>query len=714
MSRRRARARTVVPGLVVSAVALGGWFGLAAQQATSQDPQRPVFRAGTSVVEVDVYPRLDGRIAEGLTADDFEVFEDGMLQVVQGIEFVRVEPFIPETDLRDPNSQREMLERVSDSHNRAFVLYLDRYHTRVLGSARARRPLVNLLHRILAPTDLFAVTVPGLPINAVTFGRRTESIEEQLTRYWSWGERSGTLREPEDDALAACYEYTLDGLERWGSDGAVERPLMDILMARRREDAVLTHLENLISYLGSLRDSRTVVMVMTEGWVLFEPDRETLGNLAGATAGAVPPIGERRPPTVGRLGNATVTRREVEGADCYMEMVRILELDNGVRFRRMMRVANQHNVTFYPVNPSGMQVFDSAPNERTQAPPAGFYAPTSSRRQGPPEAIMNQELGRVTERRDTLLTLAENTDGLAVLGNDLSAGLQQVVDDVSAYYLLTYESSNAENDGTYRSIEVRVKRPDVRVRARRGYFAPEADSGRVLATEADPGAAAVAEALGVLSRLRPDARLLLSGSIHDQQAVVVAELSEAEARNWPDGAPVAVRLLKADGDEVGTGESRIEPATRGTLIRVPLGFDVTGPWRAVVVVGEGFRRMQDGVDLDEADGLLLGDPVTYRARPSPRAPLIAVADSQFRRIERVHVEWPVFDTLDRREARLLSREGQPLAVPVAVTEREVNGLPQVAIDLNLAPLTDGDYVIELTVGSGGDDERALVAIRVLR
>jgi VWFA-related protein len=693
--------------------ALTGWLVLNAQQSPPADQQRPVFRAGTAVVEVDAYPRLDGRIAEGLTIDDFEIFEDGVPQSIQGVEFIRIEPFIPETEVRDPNNQREMLERVSDPHNRAFVIYLDRYHVRVLGSARARRPLVDLLHRILAPTDLFAVMTHGLPVNAVTFGRRTESIEEQLTRYWPWGERSGMLREPEDDALAACYEYTREGLERWGADGAVERPLIDILVMRRREDAVLTHLEDLVAYLGAVRESRKVLVVLTEGWVLFEPDRETLETLAEATAGALPPAG-RPPEIVERTGNTTITSRVVSGTDCYTEAARILELDNGVRFRRLLEIANQNNVTFYPVHPSGMQVFDSAPNERTQAPPAGFYAPTSSRRQGTPDEVMRQELGRVTDRRDTLLTLAENTDGLAVLGNDLAAGLRQVVDDVSAYYLLTYESSNTASDGMYRSIDVRVRRPDVQVRARRGYFAPSAEAGRLLAEGPDPSLAAVEEALGVLSRLRTDARLFLQGTVSSQAAQVVVELSSGEVRNWPEGADVEVRVSKANGEPVGTGRSRIEPATRGTLVRVPLGFDLMGPWRATVVIGAGADRIQDGIEFGESTGLLLGDPVVYRARPSPRAPLYAAADSRFRRTERVHIEWPVFDALDRREARLLSREGQPLAVPVTVTEREVDGVAQVAADLNLAPLTDGDYVIELVIGRGGETQRALVAIRVLR
>ena len=56
--------------------------------AQQQDPQRPVFRTGTSLVRVDAYPSKDGKILEGLTAEDFEVFEDGVLQKIESFQFV--------------------------------------------------------------------------------------------------------------------------------------------------------------------------------------------------------------------------------------------------------------------------------------------------------------------------------------------------------------------------------------------------------------------------------------------------------------------------------------------------------------------------------------------------------------------------------------------------------------------------------------------------
>ena len=49
-----------------------------------------------------------------------------------------------------------------------------------------------------------------------------------------------------------------------------------------------------------------------------------------------------------------------------------------------------------------------------------------------------------------------------------------------------------------------------------------------------------------------------------------------------------------------------------------------------------------------------------------------------------------------------------------MTERDVLGRPGIAADVNLAPLSAADYVIELTVGAGSETERRFIAIRVLQ
>ena len=62
-------------------------------------------------------------------------------------------------------------------------------------------------------------------------------------------------------------------------------------------------------------------------------------------------------------------------------------------------------------------------------------------------------------------------------------------------------------------------------------------------------------------------------------------------------------------------------------------------------------------------------------------------------------------------ARLLDRTGKPLAVPVTTAVRdEADGSRWQTVQLALAPLAAGDYVIELAGGAG---RSVLVAFRVV-
>jgi VWFA-related protein len=71
-------------------------------------------------------------------------------------------------------------------------------------------------------------------------------------------------------------------------------------------------------------------------------------------------------------------------------------------------------------------------------------------------------------------SLAVDTGGMMIRNeNNIGRALDRIADDAGQYYVLAYQPANAEFDGKFRPIEVRVKRPGVRVRARRGYLALE-------------------------------------------------------------------------------------------------------------------------------------------------------------------------------------------------------------------------------------------------
>jgi hypothetical protein len=78
--------------------------------------------------------------------------------------------------------------------------------------------------------------------------------------------------------------------------------------------------------------------------------------------------------------------------------------------------------------------------------------------------------------QDSLRTLAEQTGGLAVVNqNDFRTAFTRIIQDNSSYYVLGYYAANEKRDGRFRNLQVRVRRPGLQVRTRRGYVAP---SGR--------------------------------------------------------------------------------------------------------------------------------------------------------------------------------------------------------------------------------------------
>jgi Ca-activated chloride channel family protein len=75
----------------------------------------------------------------------------------------------------------------------------------------------------------------------------------------------------------------------------------------------------------------------------------------------------------------------------------------------------------------------------------------------------------------TLRQFAETTGGRAFFPSamkDVENAYEQVLAEINGQYHLGYQSTNSDTDGAWRKVEVKVKRPDVRVRSRKGYFGP--------------------------------------------------------------------------------------------------------------------------------------------------------------------------------------------------------------------------------------------------
>jgi VWFA-related protein len=72
--------------------------------------------------------------------------------------------------------------------------------------------------------------------------------------------------------------------------------------------------------------------------------------------------------------------------------------------------------------------------------------------------------------------MSEETGGRVInVGNNgkkLAAAFQQIADELRSQYILTYTPTDAKMDGTFRRITVHCNGDDLRVHARKGYYAP--------------------------------------------------------------------------------------------------------------------------------------------------------------------------------------------------------------------------------------------------
>ena len=154
--------------------------------------------------------------------------------------------------------------------------------------------------------------------------------------------------------------------------------------------------------------------------------------------------------------------------------------------REAIAAAQRANVSIYAVDPRGLtQLGDEAITVASvsEDPNVDFGTSRGFNR----ELLLAQE---------TLMSLADETGGLAIVRtNDVAGGLERIVRDTSRYYVIGYVTDPKQAPGKFRKIDVKVKRPGLRVRARRGYLPPDANAAakrRELETRAGTSPALVA------------------------------------------------------------------------------------------------------------------------------------------------------------------------------------------------------------------------------
>lgn len=77
----------------------------------------------------------------------------------------------------------------------------------------------------------------------------------------------------------------------------------------------------------------------------------------------------------------------------------------------------------------------------------------------------------VMRAREYLYKLAEYSGGVVFDGSqNLTNAFEQVAKELTSQYSIGYYSSKSENDGEYRKVKVKVSKPGLAARTKKGYY----------------------------------------------------------------------------------------------------------------------------------------------------------------------------------------------------------------------------------------------------
>jgi VWFA-related protein len=403
-------------------------FLAASRAGIAQDPPPVTFQVEVNYVDVDaVVTDEQGNFVSGLTRDDFEVLEDGKPQKIEMFSYVELPVQPPDRFLladrlvsSDAKSNRQAFD------GRVYVLVLDDLDVSPLRASLVKNAARDFVTRHLGANDIAAVVYTSGRTDATQDfttdrGLLLAAIDKFVGR---------RLRSAAVEALERHYQRELTRLDRTensvDSGSAVADSSAPISVAdmerEQRAIAVLDTLKNLGEFLSGVRGRRKAVLLFSEG--LEMPIREIYG---------------------------IHTPTDVVGA-----------------IKDAITAAARSNVNFFALDPRGLIGMTSEYIELS-----GSAAPDVA---GGVFGAQNAQQGLLTEMRlsqDSLRTLSEETGGFAAVNrNDLNTALSRIVDANSRYYVLGYYPPSTQRDGRFHRIEVRVKRPGVRVSARKGYAAP--------------------------------------------------------------------------------------------------------------------------------------------------------------------------------------------------------------------------------------------------
>ncbi len=408
------------------------------QQTPSQtgpsvpEPGTPVpsFRIGVDAVRIDaVVSDKDGKLVTNLTADDFDVHQDGRPQKITLVRWVPIAgPQARAAAAQSPAGTPRADRLAPGEVQRTVMIVVDDLGTSFESYPPMRAALHRLVDEQLGPNDLVAVVRTSAPANALQqFTSDPHVLHAAIDALeWNWQSRTGI------EGLAPINQVTSISIhgQTFVAPGFSDLESLRSSMSAQNSFASLATLIHATKELPG----RKAMILVSEGMRMVDRYDGPGGQIG---QGVIPDI------------RTTLPRDHVE--------------DQAVR----------SGVVIYALDPRGLQTGRLRPDDDVSKSTA--------------QNIVTQDGDRhqfLLDTQDSLTHISQQTGGFAILdSNDLSGGLKRITDDQRGYYLIGY----VPDDGTfakpgktvrYHKISVEVKQRGLTVRTHKAFLGFSDDDKR--------------------------------------------------------------------------------------------------------------------------------------------------------------------------------------------------------------------------------------------
>src|SRR5437762_3407290 len=404
-----------------------------AQPPAPPPPQGPTFKVRVDYVEVDVVVTdRQGNLVRDLKKEDFQVLEDGKSQAINT--FTMVDIPIERADrplFAESPIEPDVKTNEKPFDGRVYVMVIDDLHTRFGRSIRVKAAAKQFIERRLGANDLMAIVH--------TAGANNANQEFTNSRRLLLAAVDKTQGRKLDSATAGKTQEYYRPLRQPGD------PLNDPNDTERGFNArnTLDTLRNVAEWFGSVRGRRKAILFVSEGidYDIYDMIAQNGSNHQSAS----------------------------------------LVLDST---RDAISAATRSNVAIYGIDPRGLTDLGDESIEIQSYPDDTSLGIGSG-------SLQNE----LRLAQDSLRVLSDETGGFAVVNkNDFATAYQRIVEDNSSYYVLAYYPPDPR-PGRLHKIDVRVTRPGLTVRARKGYVTPKKADAVTTANTKGPSTPELREAI---------------------------------------------------------------------------------------------------------------------------------------------------------------------------------------------------------------------------